>query len=67
MSVTFDLGVRPGWGVTVTLMPLQEPGFHRGDKASTCNNKWQTSAMFSDMKSTPQTGGQTEDSAAVKR
>lgn len=46
VSVTSDLGVGSGLGVTITLTLLQEPEFHGEDKAGTCNNKWQTSAML---------------------
>lgn len=46
VSVTSDLGVGSGLGVTTTLTLLQEPEFHGEDKASTCYNKWQTSAML---------------------
>ncbi len=45
MSVISDLEVASGLSVTTTRTLLQESEFHGEDKASTCNNKWQTSAM----------------------
>lgn len=46
MRVTSDLGVGAGWGIIITLTLLQQPGCHGEYKATTCNNKWQTSAML---------------------